>query len=168
MSTDTVRTFEESLVGQADDVVTTTPDSFAAALTDLVESPAVGAALRGPLSYDETPVTADPTPQEIQAATTGVSQAGLAIAAYGTVTLQSTAEADEFISLYPSRHVIVVEAADIKPDMAAAFDQLETEFEDGIRSQILATGPSATADMGSLVRGVHGPESVRVLIVEDR
>lgn len=33
---------------------------------------------------------------------------------------------------------------------------------------ILATGPSATADMGALVQGVHGPRTVHVVLVEDR
>jgi len=32
----------------------------------------------------------------------------------------------------------------------------------------LATGPSATADMGALVRGAHGPERVHVLLIDDR
>jgi len=33
---------------------------------------------------------------------------------------------------------------------------------------ILATGPSATADMGDLVLGAHGPRAVHALLLEDR
>ncbi|WP_338728851.1 LUD domain-containing protein [Haladaptatus sp. DJG-WS-42] len=168
MSTDTVRTFESALDGKADDIVRTSPDTFSTDLAALLEPPTVGTALRGSLSYDDASVTVDPTPQELLAAETGVSHAGLAVADYGTVTLRTTTDADEFISLYPSRHVIVVAEADITPSMTDAFSQLEEEFDAGTRTQILATGPSATADMGSLVRGVHGPESIHVLIVEER
>lgn len=168
MSTDTVRSFEHALDDKADDIVRTSRTSFATDLAALLDPPTVGTALRGSLSYDEAPVTVDPTPQEILAAETGVSHAGLAVAEYGTVTLRTTADADEFISLYPSRHVIVVEEADIAPGMTEAFAQLGEEFDAGTRTQILATGPSATADMGSLVRGVHGPESIHVLIVEEQ
>jgi L-lactate dehydrogenase complex protein LldG len=32
---------------------------------------------------------------------------------------------------------------------------------------VLATGPSATADMGELVLGAHGPESVHVVILDE-
>ena len=52
--------------------------------------------------------------------------------------------------------------------MPAAFDRLAEEFDAGLDSQVLATGPSATGDMGSLVRGVHGPQEVHVAILEDR
>ncbi|WP_332899139.1 LUD domain-containing protein [Haladaptatus sp. CMSO5] len=168
MSTDTVRSFESALDDKADDVVRTSPDTFSTDLAGLLDPPIVGTALRGSLSYGDASVTVSPTPTEILAANTGVSQAGLAVAEYGTVTLRTTSEADEFISLYPSRHVIVVEEDDITPGMTEAFAQLGTEFEAGTRTQILATGPSATADMGSLVRGVHGPESIHVLIVEEQ
>jgi len=30
----------------------------------------------------------------------------------------------------------------------------------------MATGPSATGDMGALVQGVHGPSEVHVIVVE--
>jgi L-lactate dehydrogenase complex protein LldG len=32
---------------------------------------------------------------------------------------------------------------------------------------VFATGPSATADMGELVYGAHGPREVAVLLVEE-
>ena len=39
---------------------------------------------------------------------------------------------------------------------------------EGNKSVVLATGPSATADMGTLVHGVHGPKDVHVVLVTDR
>lgn len=108
----------------------------------------------------------DPSVEQLQEANTGVTPAGLGIASYGTVTVRSRPEGDELLSLYPRRHVAVVAASDIVPDMPAAFERLDGEFGDGLQSQVLATGPSATADMGSLVQGVHGPETVHVVILE--
>ena len=34
------------------------------------------------------------------------------------------------------------------------------------RNLIFVTGPSATADMGPLVRGVHGPHRLHILVLE--
>ncbi|MFW5900663.1 MAG: LUD domain-containing protein, partial [Halodesulfurarchaeum sp.] len=48
------------------------------------------------------------------------------------------------------------------------FERLEAEFTAGDLSGILATGPSATADMGATVHGVHGPSEVHVIVVTDR
>ncbi|MFB6268738.1 MAG: lactate utilization protein C, partial [Halobacterium sp.] len=33
---------------------------------------------------------------------------------------------------------------------------------------VLATGASATADMGEIVTGVHGPQSVHAVVITDR
>ncbi|MFB6362014.1 MAG: LUD domain-containing protein, partial [Halobacteriales archaeon] len=44
---------------------------------------------------------------------------------------------------------------------------LAGEFDAGRRSAVLTTGPSATADMGELVTGVHGPGDVHVVAVTD-
>jgi len=38
---------------------------------------------------------------------------------------------------------------------------------DGLRLDfVFITGPSATADMGPLVRGVHGPHRLHIIILE--
>ncbi|MDZ7688479.1 MAG: hypothetical protein U5J64_07135 [Halobacteriales archaeon] len=33
-------------------------------------------------------------------------------------------------------------------------------------SHVLVSGPSATGDMGTLVQGVHGPESLDIVVLE--
>jgi L-lactate dehydrogenase complex protein LldG len=48
--------------------------------------------------------------------------------------------------------------------MGDAFAALDEELQDMRDSFILATGPSATADMGALVQGAHGPKEVEVII----
>ncbi|MFW5973924.1 MAG: LUD domain-containing protein, partial [Natrialbaceae archaeon] len=61
-----------------------------------------------------------------------------------------------------------VAASDLAGSMKAAYERLAEEFATGRDTQVLATGPSATADMGTLVQGVHGPHEVHVVVLEDR
>jgi len=132
----------------------------------IVESPSVGA----PLPWDDVTlpddVTTDPTPAELDAAVTGVTAASLAVADYGSLFLRATPEGTEPASLFPDLHVAVLRAADIVPDMSAAFEWFGEQARASRDSGILATGPSATADMGELVKGAHGPKAVEVVVVE--
>jgi len=146
----------------------TTPDEFAATVTAHVTDPAVGVPLDGlDVSLSETPVAVDPTPAALEAARTGVTPSSFAIADYGSVVLPSTDSGLELVSLFTDRHVVVVEEADVVPDMDTAFERFGEAFRADAGSAIIATGPSATADMGALVRGAHGPSEVHVLILED-
>jgi L-lactate dehydrogenase complex protein LldG len=42
------------------------------------------------------------------------------------------------------------------------------DFDGGLDSAVLATGISATADMGATVYGVHGPRAVHAIVITDR
>ncbi|MFC7020315.1 MULTISPECIES: LUD domain-containing protein [Haloarcula] len=155
---------------RVDAVVTpTTVDEFAGTLEDVVTEPAVGTPLpfEG-VTYDGTAVDGAPTGAALAEAATGVTAAAAAIADYGSVVLQETGAGEELLGLYPDRHVVVVAASDVVPDMPAAFEALDGQFDAGRRDAILATGPSATADMGAVVKGVHGPREVQILLLEDR
>ena len=146
----------------------TDPDGFAGAIEAAVVEPAVGAPLGlDDLSLEGTGVRLGPTAAELRAAETGVTAAALGIAEYGTVVIRSRPGGDEPVSLYPPRHVAVLRERDLVADVPAAIEVLGAAFEDGPISAVLATGPSATADMGALVHGVHGPEEVHVLLVTD-
>lgn len=175
MSTDLVAQFTESTPETVEDVIRTDPDGFEEILSELVIEPAVGAPLPSEdVSLDGTVVNAEPSVEELEAAETGVAQAGTAVAQYGTISVESRPGGDELVSLYPPRHIVVVDADDIVPDMVAAFDR----FEEAVRnarenggpgaSRALATGPSSTGDIGAIVQGVHGPKEVFIVIVEDR
>jgi L-lactate dehydrogenase complex protein LldG len=150
--------------------VTRVPSAEApAAIEAALEEPAVGA----PLPWEDASlpslpagVTTDPTPAELNAARTGVTAASLAVADYGSLLLRADEAGSEPISLFVDRHVAVLRAADIVPGMSAAFEWLGPELRETRDSVIVATGPSATADMGALVQGAHGPKTVAVVIVE--
>lgn len=135
------------------------------AIEEAVAPPAVGA----PLPWDDASlpgsVTTSPTSADLTAAVTGVTAASLAIADYGSIVLRANEHGSEPISLFADRHVAVLHEDDIVPDMAAAFEWFGETLRETGDSAIIATGPSATADMGSLVQGAHGPKEVEVLVV---
>jgi L-lactate dehydrogenase complex protein LldG len=90
----------------------------------------------------------------------------MAIASYGTVAIESSAAGDEPVSLFPERHVAVVREEDIVWGMDEAFARLGEEFDAGRDSVVFATGASATADMGAMIEGVHGPAEVHVVVLD--
>ena len=168
MSSEDVDPFREAVAGTAT-VHETTVEEFAETLESAIEPPAVGTPLpfEG-VSLAETAVETDFSPGELQWAATGVTPARIGIGEYGTVTLPSDDAGTELVSLYTPRHVAVLPASGIEPDMKAAYERLSSEFAEGAQTQVLATGPSATADMGTLIQGVHGPHEVHILVLEDR
>jgi len=135
------------------------------ALKAAIEPPAVGAWLGVDGVTLPPDVTTDPTPAELAEAVTGVTGASLAIADYGSVVLRTDEAGSEPISLFVDRHVAVLHEDDVVPDMASAFGWLGEKLRETRDSAIIATGPSATADMGSLVQGAHGPKVVEVVVV---
>jgi Uncharacterized conserved protein len=168
MSTDHIETFRSSLRGVAT-LHETTANDAAATVADLVEEPAVGTPL--PFADVSLPETVQTTlsPSTVESARTGVTAARHAIASYGTVTIPTDSEGTELVSLYVSQHVAVLAASTLLPDMKTAYEQFDEDITDErADTQILATGPSATADMGTLVEGVHGPDDVDIVLLEDR
>ncbi len=162
----TVDTFENSLDGLAVETTRLADEAFEKELEEVIEEPAVGTLSMDGVSLDGTPVVTDPSPNEIEGAVTGVTGASLGIADYGSVVLPSTSEGSEPVSLFCDLHVVVIDAENIVPDMPTAVGTMATSVADDRESAIIATGPCATADMGALVRGAHGPKRVHVLLIE--
>lgn len=95
----------------------------------------------------------------------GITSADYALGDTGTlVTIASPVEA-RLMSLLPPAHLAVVP----KERMLTGLDELFTlvpQPADVSSSMVLITGPSRTADIEQiLVRGVHGPGQVTVVIV---
>ncbi len=168
MSAEPITTFESSLGEVGVELVQTTSDQFESALIPLLNAPAVGTQL--PFENVSLPdtVETDPTVQELETAETGVTAAGYAIADYGSVVIQGGPDGEEPVSLYADEHVAVIAGSDVLPDMDTTFDRLAEDIRSGTGQAIIATGPSATADMGALVKGAHGPMDVTVVLLEDR
>ncbi|PSP79667.1 hypothetical protein BRC81_03965 [Halobacteriales archaeon QS_1_68_20] len=149
------------------EVTRTTAGEFDAAMEDVLVDPAVGT----PLPYHGVSlpgwVETDPSPSDLAAAATGVTSAGLGVVESGSVVVESTAAGEDPTSLFPERHVAVLAASDLVADVSAAVEHLAAVAGEG-RDAVIETGPSATADMGALVYGAHGPRAVHVVVIEDR
>lgn len=168
MTAAAIESFTESLAAQSVPLTRTTAADATDELAALVEPPAVGV----PLSTDGVSlpdgVALDPSPSELDAATTGITPASPAVAEYGSVVVADDGDGAEHVSLFADTHVAVVAASDVAESMRDGFDELGPRVRDGLTSAVVATGPSATADMGALVEGVHGPTAVHVVLVTDR
>jgi L-lactate dehydrogenase complex protein LldG len=145
----------------------TTPDGVADAVADVADDPAVGVPLPDGLGELPPSVATDPSPSDLEAAATGVTHADLGVADYGSLALPATADGVEPVSLYGDKHVAVVAAENVVPGMPEALSALGDRFHVDGDSVVLATGPSATADMGALVQGAHGPKTVHAVVVEE-
>ncbi|MFC7187115.1 LUD domain-containing protein [Halorubrum yunnanense] len=146
--------------------VTEGPENECAELIDeAAGDPAVGVALDAG-SLPER-VETDPTTAELRAAHTGVTDAELGVAAYGSVAIEADRAGTEPVSLFVDRHVVVLREADLVPDMPDAFEWLGPKARGESADVVFATGPSATADMGGLVHGAHGPKEVHVVLLRE-
>lgn len=165
-STDSVQTFIDSI----EDMDVGTSHIASTELAETIEDVTVGDTVIAEFPFDidvyEDSII-DPTTEEIENARTGVTACTIGIASYGTVVVTPTHRREGPVSLYPQRHVAVVRTEDIVADVETAFDRLESEFEQGRDDAIFVTGPSSTGDMGELVRGVHGPAEMHVIVVEE-
>lgn len=164
MSTDLVTTFIRSV----EDMDVGASRISAAELEDTIDDAATGDIVitEFPFDIDAYEGSVDPTTEEIEQAQTGVTAGTIGIASYGTVVVTPTHRKEGPVSLYPKRHIAVVRGKDIVPDVETAFDRLESEFEQGNDDAIFVTGPSSTGDMGELIRGVHGPAEMHVIVIE--
>lgn len=168
MSQDTVDTYDQ-FATQARSYNVELTEVPSEDVTDTIETIVDEPAIGTPLPWDDVSlpenVLTDPTPADIEGAVTGVTPASLAVAEYGSLVLRADSAGSEPVSLFNDLHVAVLRKEDIVPDMTAAFEWFGEQFRETRDSAILATGPSATADMGALVQGAHGPKAVEVIVV---
>ncbi|MGQ4556302.1 LUD domain-containing protein [Halobellus sp. GM3] len=169
MRTASIDSFASSLSDADVEYTLTTTEEFEAALSEAVDFPAVGAPLDlESVSLADTEVQMPATPRLLLEAETGVTRVHGGVIRYGSFLIQSDSAGTEPVSLYPRKHVGVVRASDLHEDFASAASWLGEEFRAGRDSAIVATGPSATADMGKIVDGVHGPQAVHALVLTDQ
>lgn len=168
MQDEVIDTFESSLRGVDVALSRTSAEAFVETVRSVVEEPAIGVPL--PFEGVSLPVgvSTDPTPSDLESAATGITAAEFAVADYGSVVIRSSPAGEEPVSLYADTHVAVVAASDVLPGMAAAFERFGEAARGEAADAVIATGPSATADMGALVKGAHGPKAVRAVVIEDR
>jgi len=95
----------------------------------------------------------------------GVTTAQWGIAETGTLVLESARERSRLLSLVPPIHVALLSTRCICESLGNALDRVRQAASHAIT---FITGPSRTSDIElTLVVGVHGPQTVHVLLLED-
>ncbi len=99
------------------------------------------------------------------AADLGITGADYALADTGTLVMLSSRDEARMISLLPPVHLAVVAKERILTGLDELLSVLPKPAEQ-TSSMVLITGPSRTADIEQiLIRGVHGPGEIHVVVV---
>jgi L-lactate dehydrogenase complex protein LldG len=99
------------------------------------------------------------------AADVGITSADYALSDTGTLVMISSPAEARLVSLLPMMHLAIVPKERILTSLDELFTLLPRPA-DQTSSMVLITGPSRTADIEQiLVRGVHGPGQIGVIIV---
>ncbi len=107
----------------------------------------------------------NPTDEELANAKYGITDAFAGIAETGSVCILNDNSMSGSYSLFTNIHIAILESKNL---VARPRDIFESEPFNRITMNedfIFVSGSSATADMGPLVRGVHGPAKLYVLVL---
>jgi L-lactate dehydrogenase complex protein LldG len=96
----------------------------------------------------------------------GITSADFALSDTGSLVMISSREEPRLVSLLPPAHIAVVPASKLLTGLDELYSILPRPSQQS-SSMVLITGPSRTADIEQiLVRGVHGPGEIHVVVVE--
>jgi len=111
-------------------------------------------------------VKTDPTPDEMVNSPAGVTEAFAGVARTGSVCVDVGFQKTGMASLLAPFHIVVVASETIVPQPRDLFREDVLGGKGLARNFVFITGPSATADMGPLVRGVHGPHRLHIIVLK--
>jgi L-lactate dehydrogenase complex protein LldG len=107
-----------------------------------------------------------PTDEQLSKSDVGISGAFAGVASAGSVCVAMGPPLAALTSLLMPLHIVLLPATRIVARPRDLFDPAVLNGEGLRRNLVFITGPSATADMGPLVRGVHGPHRLQILLLE--
>lgn len=107
-----------------------------------------------------------PTDDQLATADAGITEAFAGIARTGSICIAVGPPLRATASLLMPLHVALLPADRIVFRPRELFEPKGIGAEALRRNIVFVTGPSATADMGPLVRGVHGPHRLHILVLE--
>ena len=111
-------------------------------------------------------VITNPDSKQLANIQTGITDAFCGIASSGSVCVSISKNLSSPISMLTRKHIVVLDAQSIVQQPRDVFNANNLNGKGLNCSFSFITGPSATADMGHLVRGVHGPGKVHIIILE--
>ena len=104
-----------------------------------------------------------PTNDELKNVKLCLTDSVCGIAETGSIIISNDNHAS-FFTMLSRKHLVILKSNDLYRKPREIFEDPELSK---LSSYSVITGPSATADMGSLVRGVHGPEHLIIILVND-
>jgi L-lactate dehydrogenase complex protein LldG len=110
-------------------------------------------------------VILQPTDEQLSTAPIGVSDTFAGVASTGSVCIAMGPPLVAAASLLMPLHIAILSADRIVARPRDLFNPAYLDGEGLRRNLVFVTGPSATADMGPLVRGVHGPHRLQILVL---
>jgi L-lactate dehydrogenase complex protein LldG len=128
-------------------------------------SPMIGQAEKQKMEGAVPGLKFDVTRELAADALVGISQMNWALANTGTLVQYADAVDQRLVSTLPRTHIALLSTAAILPDLSALLSRVDP----GKSSYIsFITGPSRTADIERVLTiGVHGPERVIIILVDD-
>ena len=107
----------------------------------------------------------EPSPDMMVHSAAGVTEAFAGVARTGSVCVDVGYQRTGMASLLAPLHIAVLAAETIVPQPRDLFREDVLGGKGLTRDFVFITGPSATADMGPLVRGVHGPHRLHIIVL---
>jgi len=105
--------------------------------------------------------TTGPTREVAARCAIGLTDAIAGVVSSGSVVIPVDSGMVALVSLLVRHQVVVLEESRLLNRPSEAIEQFASDF-------VFVTGPSATADMGALVRGVHGPHTMTIIVLRNR
>jgi L-lactate dehydrogenase complex protein LldG len=107
-----------------------------------------------------------PTDEQLSRADVGICGGFSGVASVGSVAVALGPPLVTMTSLLMPLHIVLLPVRRMVSAPRDLFDPAVLHGEALRRNMVFITGPSATADMGPLVRGVHGPHRLMILLLE--
>jgi len=104
-----------------------------------------------------------PTKEEIVTIPYSITDSICGVSETGSVIISLDTDYGAYYSMLSCNHIVLLHANDIYERPRDVFD--DKRLNEANPNFSFITGPSATADMGSLVRGVHGPEKLHIIVI---
>lgn len=115
---------------------------------------------------DTGSIITNPTEEQMEAAQIGITEGFAGLAQTGSVCVANNLQLAGAVSLFAREHIAVLDAASIVARPRDLFSVPAVREKVLSRDFVIITGPSATADMGELVYGVHGPGKLHIIVLE--
>ena len=108
-------------------------------------------------------INAQPDETLLAGGYTGITDVFAGVAETGSIALSNAHDLCGPVSLFTSRHIALLDASRMYARPRDLF--ADATIADLLSNMVFITGPSATADMGKLVRGVHGPGRLDIILI---